>query len=118
MDRIRAVNSTNVQSSRRVTFLHGQMHKTHRSEEGEEEEEVAVAQHLEAIIKIHLVIMEMILDKVCALPRTLFQLGFAVSISCNKMHFPLKISARKRKCGNCKQEGHTRVKCPRLNFQQ
>ncbi|XP_031624224.1 DNA topoisomerase 3-alpha isoform X2 [Contarinia nasturtii] len=23
--------------------------------------------------------------------------------------------ARKRKCGNCKQEGHTRVKCPRLN---
>lgn len=28
----------------------------------------------------------------------------------------LAFPARKRKCGNCKQEGHIRTKCPRLNL--
>lgn len=73
MGQTRAVNFTNVQSNRRVTFSHGQMDKTHLMEEvvvDHQEEEVAVAdlhQLLEAVSGIHhetVVTMRVMVDRV------------------------------------------------------
>lgn len=115
MDQTKVANFINAQNSHRVTFLHGQMQadKIHRMADHER----VVHQHLEALFRIHLAIMEMMR---AIQAKVSFALAQSIPLDFSMIHFnkfETNFAARKRKCGNCKQEGHTRVKCPRLNLQ-